>query len=328
MNSGLGLTITTENDVYRLLTIDAPKNEGIMDIASLFDETKITKNNTVEDNDSFMIKEVKESVSIFNKTAYIFCEKKSFRSDAFCTLMSREYNSKLIYVSEKDIPELADPLCFIVDVTPYLFNDRLAQRFIFYIQDIASEKGTPIFLIGDEEDLNEIRRFSNHDDLYITRFKRPIDTKECIQEISATLLTSTKKKKRKHAMIVDDSQTFCKLFRKLLESKFRITAVGSALEGIKTLSVMLPKTPDIIIVDNKMPVCDGIKMIEMLKSDPVFENIPMIICSATSETDDLIHAMPLIDGYVLKSKPLAGLGVFLDEVIEKKKREKRSIEKL
>ena len=300
-----------------------------MDILSLFDKETSAKLlestekeiNAQKDTEQSIVKEIKESVSIFNKTAYILCEKKSFRSDALYTLFSEKYNTDIVYAVDEKIPEFHDPLCFIVDVTAHIIADHMAQQICFHIQDIAADYNIPIFLIGEPEDLYNLRRFTNHDNLNITKFERPIDTKHVVSEISSLLLTSTKKKKRKHLLLIDDSLTFLRLMRKLLENKYRITTASSALEAIKILSVMLPKTPDALVIDNKMTVCSGIMLIEMLREDAAFEDLPMVICSASGETDEIIKAMPVIDGYILKSKPLAGIDKFIEEVIEKKKKE-------
>ncbi len=315
-----------------------------MDILSLFDEETSAKllNSTdktmekepamvtsarAEDAQADMVKEIKESVSIFNKTAYVVCEKKSFRSDALTTLLSDFFNTKVIYMADAKIPELPEPLCFVIDVTSFLVTDKMAQRIGFYIQDVAADMNIPLFLIGEIEDLRNMKRLLNHDSLSITAFERPIDAKECIYEIKNILMTATTKKKRKHAFLVDDSSTYLKLMRRLLENNYRITTATSALECIKILSIMLPKTPDILVIDHMMPVCDGIQLIEMLRSDPAFADIPMVMCSANGDTESLIQAMPAVDGYILKSSPLSGLGVFLGEMIEKKKRERKSKEK-
>lgn len=300
---------------------------AIPDNIQISDNYTSTVNTIKEPEETQIIKEIKESVSIFNKNAYVICEKKSFRSDALFTLLSEHFNAKISYVADAKLPEFIAPLCFVIDITSFFLTDKMAQKIGFYIQDIAADNNIPIFLIGETEDLRGMKRFLNYDTLSITVFERPIDAKECVYEIKSMLMSATTKKKRKHAIIVDDSSTYLKLMRRILENNFRITTASSALDCIKILSIMLPKTPDIMVIDNKMPVCDGIRLIEMLRNDPAFSNIPMVMCSASADTDTLIQAMPAVDGYILKSNPLTGLDVFLAEVIEKKKKEHKSKEK-
>lgn len=56
-----------------------------------------------------------------------------------------------------------------------------------------------------------------------------------------------------------------------------------AVNGKEALEKLPSSTPDVILLDLRMPVMDGLETLERLKSDPEFSKIPVIIVTANSE---------------------------------------------
>lgn len=78
--------------------------------------------------------------------------------------------------------------------------------------------------------------------------------------------------------------------------------IGLALEkeGYEVLSVpggeealekIVDFAPDLVILDIMMPAMDGWEVLNLLKSNPVTENIPVCILSAKDEVRDMMYAM-------------------------------------
>jgi DNA-binding response OmpR family regulator len=74
----------------------------------------------------------------------------------------------------------------------------------------------------------------------------------------------------------------------------------AALEALETGQI----TPNLIILDVTMPYLDGFEMLRALKANPTLCDIPVILLSARSHNEDILHGSELgAAQYLLK--PLA-----------------------
>ncbi|MGA4644404.1 response regulator [Limisphaera sp. 4302-co] len=86
---------------------------------------------------------------------------------------------------------------------------------------------------------------------------------------------------------VDDSKTI----RMLVAKAFRpydatVLEAGNGEEG---LAVAAREKPDLIILDVTMPVMDGVTMLTKLKENPELKHIPVVMLTAESGRDNVIH---------------------------------------
>lgn len=296
-------------DIFELaesIGITQPDTKNMETVANIFDDTPSDNIATGYAPD-------------ISGTVYIVCKKKSFRAEGLFNLFSEEYNTQIIYTSDKKMPELVNPLCFVIDITDFI-GSKSAQKAVLYINEVAANRNKPIYLIGEPEDLDNTAIMFKRSDISVTKFKRPIDTKRVIYEITTDLLTSKPTEKKKHVVIVDDSITYLKLMQKKLQEHYRVTVASSALECIK-LILGFKEPPDMIIIDYIMPICDGPTLVGMLRQEPQLNDTPIIFYSGNTETDDIINLMPMIDGYILKTEPVTDLAFHLEEIYKKKKTE-------
>lgn len=111
-----------------------------------------------------------------------------------------------------------------------------------------------------------------------------------------------KKNPRKKVLIVDDSPTIREGMKQMLSKDYSVSAVDSGVAAIRSIAL---DTPDLVLLDYEMPVCDGRQTLEMLRSDEVFANVPVIFLTGRRDPASVIGVMPLKpSGYILKtSKP-------------------------
>lgn len=142
------------------------------------------------------------------------------------------------------------------------------------------EKGIGISIIADNA-ASEVEK-------YLNRFKEKANEK--------------KKNPRKKILVVDDSLTVRETMKKMLSDIYSVSAVDSGVAAIRTIAL---DTPDLVLLDYEMPVCDGRQTLEMLRSDEIFANIPVIFLTGRRDPSSVIGVMPLKPaGYILKtSKP-------------------------
>jgi len=84
---------------------------------------------------------------------------------------------------------------------------------------------------------------------------------------------------------VDDSDTNLSIVKKALEHNYRVYTMPSA---IKMFALLEKVTPDLILLDIEMPEMDGSEALQVLKSSPLYANIPVIFL--TSYSDENIEA--------------------------------------
>ena len=91
-------------------------------------------------------------------------------------------------------------------------------------------------------------------------------------------------RERKRILLVEDSMTTSELERQVLTScGYEVT---QAYDGEEAISKLERQIHDIVITDIKMPRMDGFAMIEKLRSDARYKNLPIIVVSSLDSEED------------------------------------------
>jgi signal transduction histidine kinase len=103
----------------------------------------------------------------------------------------------------------------------------------------------------------------------------------------------------KHILIVEDSLTQAAELKDLLqEHGYQITVAANGQEG---LAAARKRKPDLIISDIIMPVMDGYEMCQAIKHDEALKDIPVILLTVLSDTEDVVRALKAgVDYYLTK----------------------------
>jgi DNA-binding response OmpR family regulator len=118
-------------------------------------------------------------------------------------------------------------------------------------------------------------------------------------------------------LVVDDEENIRFLYeQELLDEGYQIIL---ARDGKECLEMVQHQTPDLIILDIRMPRMDGLEAIG--KIIEINKDIPIIINSAYSTYKDDFMSWAA-DAYVVKSYDLDSLKATIREVLEKKKLKK------
>jgi CheY-like chemotaxis protein len=101
-------------------------------------------------------------------------------------------------------------------------------------------------------------------------------------------------------LLIEDSKVVQQMYRsKLVLEQFSVTTADNGMEAIKILS---KETPDIILLDLMMPVMDGYKVLQILKTDAKFADIPVLVFSARGQPEEVEKAIKLgAAGYIVKA---------------------------
>ncbi len=99
-------------------------------------------------------------------------------------------------------------------------------------------------------------------------------------------------------LLVDDSPGFVRAMQAILSQRYKVIFATSAVQCI--IAVAKHK-PDLILLDYEMPVCDGKKTLQMLRSEKDMKDIPVVFLTGKSDAKRVSDVMSLRpQGYLLK----------------------------
>ena len=115
-------------------------------------------------------------------------------------------------------------------------------------------------------------------------------------------------------LLVDDNRLMLEGLQSLLESH-GLEVVGAAMEGLEAVDLACALKPDVILMDVRMPGCDGLEATRRIKARMPQARIVMLTTSA--EHEDLFEAIRSgASGYLVKSIDTETLVEALDQVRE------------
>ncbi|MBK7866826.1 MAG: response regulator [Ignavibacteriales bacterium] len=105
--------------------------------------------------------------------------------------------------------------------------------------------------------------------------------------------------RHKKILIVDDVPTNCGMLAELF--KPTDSEIIFAANGVEAIEKTNEFYPDLIIMDIRMPVLDGNKAAEIIKSDPKTSSIPIVAITASALKEDLEpEYLQYFAGYIIK----------------------------
>jgi two-component system chemotaxis response regulator CheY len=120
----------------------------------------------------------------------------------------------------------------------------------------------------------------------------------------------------KNVLVVEDSKAIRSMIRVSLEEAGGFFAVeaGNGFEALKTLPT---RRFDLIITDINMPDINGLELIGYVKSNPTYQDIPLIIVSTEKSEEDKKRGITLgASGYVVKPFRKEELMAMVTKVLE------------
>jgi len=105
-------------------------------------------------------------------------------------------------------------------------------------------------------------------------------------------------------VVVDDQQLVRSGFGSILASEDDIELVGEASNGVEALDVCRNTNPDLVVMDIRMPVMDGVEATRRLLAEHG-DNAPRVLILTTFDLDELVHAALRAgaSGFLLKDAP-------------------------
>lgn len=125
----------------------------------------------------------------------------------------------------------------------------------------------------------------------------PIEAENALSEIEQYLMKREEEPKPK-ILVVDDSMTMRQGMKELLGKDYVISLVSSGMAAIRALTL---DKPDLILLDYEMPVCDGRQVLEMIRSEEEFVDLPVIFLTGRTDQESVRKVIGLKPaGYLSK----------------------------
>lgn len=190
---------------------------------------------------------------------------------------------------------------------------------LVYLKDKAVEDDTFIYALGDLSELSLLKK-TIPQSLIVKTFTRPINVKDVV-EAADTYLKDENRISKKKILVVDDSGAMLRNVKGWLEERYQVILANSGTMAIKYLSL---DKPDLILLDYEMPVLSGKQVLEMIRSELDFADVPVIFLTSKSDKQSVIDVMSLKpEGYLLKTLSPAEIIQTVDEFFVRQKVEKQ-----
>ena len=190
---------------------------------------------------------------------------------------------------KKDIPRI-----FIL----YLQGeDNLMIDVLGYIKDLVEDRGIRFFVIGTQEELDTV--IGKKADYAAGLYTRPVDLADLIKRLQKEGEAVDKLKEFKSILIVDDDATALRSMKSLLSTRYKILVANS---GMNAITILAKNKVDLILLDFEMPIVNGPKVLEMIRSDPNTANIPVMFLTAKGDKRSIMEVLRFKpEKYLLKT---------------------------
>lgn len=172
---------------------------------------------------------------------------------------------------------------------------KVKSQELVYLRDKMVEENIPLFYMGEDVPaLQDI--IPSH--ILQEVFERPIDVKVAAKTMDEFIKKHGRHTKKK-ILVVDDSGAMLRNVKGWLEDKYQVILANSGAMAIKYLAT---NRPDLVLLDYEMPVVDGSQVLEMIRTETDFCDVPVIFLTSKNDKESIMKVMELKpEGYLLKS---------------------------
>ena len=227
-----------------------------------------------------------------------------------------EDKSNIVYHTDNNMNEIEGIKEKVQAIMLYVDEELASQmKLMVYIKDKVLEEDIAVILMGEQEHFSAIEAVIPMQFIKKT-YPRPINVKEVVEDLDEFLRDEEANPKKK-ILVVDDSGAVLRNVKAWLEDKYQVILANSGVMAIKYLAM---KHPDLVLLDYEMPVCDGGQVLEMIRSESEFSNVPVIFLTSKNDRETVLKVSALKpEGYLLKTMEPAQIVQTIDDFFEKRK---------
>ncbi|MBO4336520.1 MAG: response regulator [Lachnospiraceae bacterium] len=190
------------------------------------------------------------------------------------------------------------------------------QSALVYLRDLCVEEDKLLIFIGSKQESDDISTIIPAH-LFAEIFERPLDMGHLIEKIDSLSDEKQLEQRKKCILIVDDDVAYLHVLKEWLKDDYR---VGMAKSGMQAITWLARNNVDLILLDYNMPVTNGLKVLEMLRSEQFSKDIPVMFLTGKSDKETILRVMTLKPaGYMLKDITRQQLLMNLDKFFVKQR---------
>jgi two-component system cell cycle response regulator DivK len=129
-------------------------------------------------------------------------------------------------------------------------------------------------------------------------------------------LPDTGTRERPRVLIVEDHEDTLEMYAWCMRAAGWL--VWAVTDGEQALSIASQIVPDVIVMDLRLPVIDGLDATRLLKANPATKHIPVVGCSGVVGGADALAKEAGCDEFVAKPCPPEDLRELLEDVVTKR----------
>lgn len=188
-----------------------------------------------------------------------------------------------------------DSTLIILYTDPDIENHRDAM---VYFKDLCVDENMILMVIGDRDAFDFIHKYVPKEDIAF-EVSRPLEMADLMNKIMTATDDEFEQQRRKSILIVDDDLTYLQMVREWLKDTYR---VGMANSGTQAVAWLATNKADLILLDYDMPVLDGPKVMEMLRSESFSNSTPVMFLTGKNDRKSVTDVISLKPAdYLLKS---------------------------
>ena len=185
-----------------------------------------------------------------------------------------------------------------------------------FLKDLCMEENMIMMVIGNKNAFNLVHHYIPKEDVAF-EIERPLDMADLVQKAFIVTDDEYEFQRRKSILIVDDDPTFLQMIREWLKDTYR---VGMANSGTQAVAWLATNKADLILLDYDMPVLDGPKVLEMLKSESFSSSTPVMFLTGKNDKESVTNVIALKPAdYLLKTISKDKLLLTLDAFFKARK---------
>ena len=167
-----------------------------------------------------------------------------------------------------------------------------------FLKDLCMEENMIMMVIGNKNAFNLVHHYIPKEDVAF-EIERPLDMADLVQKAFIVTDDEYEFQRRKSILTVDDDPTFLQMIREWLKDTYR---VGMANSGTQAVAWLATNKADLILLDYDMPVLDGPKVLEMLKSESFSSSTPVMFLTGKNDKESVTNVIALKPAdYLLKT---------------------------
>ena len=234
---------------------------------------------------------------MFNKTILLVRNEETFLVNAIknALLAAHFIVNEASYVLA-DLSGKTKDADLILLYTDTEFEDH--RDVMVYLKDLCVDDNMIMMVIGNKDAFNLVHQYIPKEDVAF-EIERPLDMADLVQKALIVTDDEYEFQRRKSILIVDDDPTFLQMIREWLKDTYR---VGMANSGTQAVAWLATNKADLVLLDYDMPVLDGPKVLEMLKSESFSSSTPVMFLTGKNDKESVTNVIALKPAdYLLKT---------------------------